>query len=43
LKLEADVSIEIDYDKFNNDKSWDGLRKYITDTNTTDKQIVENH
>jgi len=43
LKLEGDVTIEIDYDKFNNDKSWDGLKGYITNTNLTDKQVVENY
>ena len=30
LKLEGDISIQIDYEKFNNDKSWDGLKGYVT-------------
>jgi transposase len=43
LKLIGDVSIEIDYDKFNNDQSWDGLKGYITNTNLKDKQVIENY
>lgn len=43
LKLIGEVSIEIDYDKFNNDQSWDGLKGYITNTNLKDKQVIENY
>jgi len=43
LKLEGDVSVEIDYDKFNQDKQWDGLKGYITNTQLNDKQIIENY
>ena len=43
LKLKGDVSIEIDYEKFNNDKSWDGLKGYITNANLNDKQVIENY
>jgi len=43
LKLIGDVSIEIDYEKFNHDRSWDGLKGYITNTNLKDKQVIENY
>lgn len=43
LKLQGDVNIEIDYEKFNNDRSWDGLKGYITNTKLTDKQVIENY
>jgi transposase len=43
LKLIGNVSIEIDYEKFNNDQSWDGLKGYITNTNLKDKQVIENY
>jgi transposase len=43
LKLIGDVSIEIDYEKFNMDQSWDGLKGYITNTNLKDKQVIENY
>lgn len=43
LKLIGDVAIEIDYEKFNSDQSWDGLKGYITNTNLNDKQVIENY
>ena len=43
LKLKGEVSIEIDYEKFNNDKFWDGLKGYITNTKLNDKQVIENY
>lgn len=43
LKLQGEVLIEIDYEKFNNDKSWDGLKGYITNTKLNDKQVIENY
>ena len=43
LKLEGDISIQIDYEKFNNDKSWDGLKGYVTNTKLSDKQVIENY
>lgn len=43
LKLTGDVTIEIDYDKFNNDKVWDGLKGYITNTKLTNEEVIENY
>jgi transposase len=43
LRLLGNVTIEIDYEKFNNDKVWDGLKGYITNTKLTDKQVIENY
>lgn len=43
LKLQGEVTIEIDYDKFNSDKAWDGLKGYITNTHLTDKQVIEHY
>lgn len=43
LKLKGDVLIEIDYEKFKNDKSWDGLKGYITNAKLNDKQVIENY
>lgn len=43
LKLQGNISIEIDYEKFNNDKSWDGLKGYITNTKLNDKKVIENY
>jgi transposase len=41
--LHGDITIEIDYEKFNNDKNWDGLKGYITNTKLSDKQVIENY
>ncbi len=43
LKLNGEVTIEIDYDKFNNDKSWDGLKGYLTNTKLDNDQVIENY
>jgi transposase len=43
LKLTGNISIEINYDKFNSDKSWDGLKGYITNSQLDNKQVIENY
>ena len=43
LKLTGEVQIEIDYDKYNADQSWDGLKGYITNTSLRAKQIIDNY
>lgn len=43
LKMKGDMIIEIDYEKFNADKCWDGLKGYITNTKLNDKQVMENY
>ena len=43
LKLTGDVQVEIDYDKYNADQRWDGLKGYITNTALRAKQIIDNY
>jgi len=43
LKMEGDVKIEIDYQKFNEDKQWDGLKGYITNAKLTRTKIIDNY
>lgn len=43
LILKGNVDVEIDEDKVKEDKRWDGLKGYITNTALTPKQIVENY
>lgn len=43
LKLEGDVKIQIDYQKFESDRKWDGLKGYITNTNLTGSEVVESY
>ncbi|HAL64987.1 MAG: Transposase [Bacteroidetes bacterium 38_7] len=41
LTLSGDVVIEIDYEKYNNDGRWDGIKGYLTNTKQT-KSILLN-
>ena len=43
LKLTGEVNIEIDYQKYNNDDKWDGLKGYVTNTKISDKQVLDNY
>jgi hypothetical protein len=43
LKLSGDVSIEIDYQKYNNDEIWDGLKGYLTNTKLNNDAVIENY
>ncbi len=43
LRLEGDISIEIDYQKFNSDGKWDGLKGYLTNTKLSAKEIIDNY
>lgn len=43
LKLEGKLSVKIDYQKFDADKVWDGLKGYITNTKLTKLQVIENY
>jgi len=41
--MEGDISIKIDYEKFDSDKAWDGIKGYITNTKLSDKQVINNY
>ncbi|KAB7881169.1 IS1634 family transposase [Poseidonibacter ostreae] len=43
LHLKNDVNVEIDYDKFNADSKWDGLKGYITNTNLSADAVISNY
>jgi len=43
LKMQGDVTIEIDYEKYHVDKHWDGLKGYLTNTKLAGKQVIENY
>jgi len=43
LKLQGNVDISIDYDKFHLDGQWDGLKGYITNSNLPKEEIIENY
>jgi transposase len=43
LKIKNKVEVEIDYEKFKQDKSWDGLKGYVTNTKLKPEQVIENY
>jgi transposase len=43
LKLTGEINIAIDYNTYDNDRVWDGLKGYVTNTNLTRKQIIGNY
>ena len=43
LKLEGEIDISIDYDKIPEDKRWDGLKSYLTNTDLSADEIVKNY
>jgi transposase len=43
LKLDGEINIGIDYSKIEQDKHWDGLKGYITNTKLSDKEVLNNY
>lgn len=43
LRLKGKIDVSIDYDKFERDKVWDGLKGYVTNTRLRAKQIINNY
>jgi len=43
LRLEGEIAISIDHEKFNADRQWDGLKGYLTNTHLAKEQIIENY
>jgi transposase len=43
LKMKGEVEVEIDYDKFERDKIWDGLKGYVTNSKLPRAEIVANY
>jgi transposase len=43
LKLTGEISIEIDYQKYNQDKAWDGLKGYMTNIRLSDTEVLDNY
>jgi len=43
LTLKNEVKVEIDYQKFEADGAWDGLKGYVTNTTLPCKTVVENY
>jgi transposase len=43
LKMEGEIKIDIDYEKFKNDSTWDGLKGYITNTTLSGAEVIDNY
>jgi len=43
LKMDGEISISIDYKKFENDRVWDGLKGYITNSSLRNEQVIESY
>jgi transposase len=43
LSMCGNVEIKINYDKFENDRKWDGLKGYITNSSLSPDQIINNY
>jgi transposase len=43
LKMEGEVKISLDLEKFEQDGKWDGLKGYITNTKLDKDQVIENY
>lgn len=43
LKLEGNMTVTIDEQRFDQDASWDGLKGYLTNADLTNEEILENY
>lgn len=43
LKLIGDLRVEIDYEKFNEDSKWDGLKGYVTNCKLSKDKVIESY
>lgn len=43
LKLDGEIKVAIDKDKFIADGKWDGLKGYLTNTSLTKDEVIENY
>lgn len=43
LRLEGDITLSIDTEKLQKDAAWDGLKGYITNSELTKEEVIENY
>jgi transposase len=43
LKLQGQITVTIDYNKYNDDAKWDGLKGYLTNTTLNKEAVIENY
>jgi transposase len=43
LRLTGEITIDIDYEKYNHDQVWDGLKGYIINSNISNQEVMQNY
>ena len=43
LKMEGEIKISIDMDRYENDIAWDGIKGYITNTELNKEEVIKNY
>jgi transposase len=43
LRLEGNIKIDIDYERFDSDTKWDGLKGYLTNTELPAKELIDSY
>jgi len=43
LKLEGEITLSIDHDKFEQDRHWDGLKGYLTNTSQPKQTVIDHY
>lgn len=43
LRMEGEVAVAIDYDRYKADAKWDGLKGYLTNTPLAKDEVIENY
>jgi len=43
LKLDGEINLSIDYDKYNEDAKWNGLKGYLTNTDLSKEEVIEQY
>lgn len=43
LKLQGEIQVEINYEKYKADACWDGLKGYLTNTSLTKEEVIEQY
>ncbi|MCD4682859.1 MAG: IS1634 family transposase [Bacteroidales bacterium] len=43
LKLSGEINVTIDYEKYEADSVWDGLKGYVTNTSLSRNKVIENY
>lgn len=43
LALEGEISVRIDYEKFNTDQQWDGIKAYLTNSKLSPQAVLDSY